>query len=320
MAFNFRVVFTGICTFVRHKDTNTKKLCVLLPDGTHAEEEGKKALDDQKLEFHQGFLEFDPRDVGASELSRRPFRTIWELERPGGRIHFIFRDTNGEVIDNSNAPAQYGVPVVANNARAVDLTTLVAKGNEGLVTVADWALDAVEPKLSSDTRVLSQVVFDRGIVHGNQPSKVTWVIDHTLGKPMARQKLYHEVVVTVSGVPGSVELWFTPFADNATPEKVLTFTRGIDANTATVRISNFCVNNPLNWDGAGTRPKPDVDFKWHYELLDRDGIKRVLGDGKLPHPTSPQDLNLESKDAREYASSGGDNCYVGFTTPRVFDL
>jgi hypothetical protein len=62
---------------------------------------------------------------------------------------------------------------------------------------------------------------------------------------------------------------------------------GGEGQTIEVTIANICDENPLFWPRSAPVPKPDDDFRWHYELLvntQKDEIDRRRRGASLPFP------------------------------------
>src|SRR4051812_39962699 len=98
MSFNLRIVFTGVCAFVRNADESKKaKMCVVLPNGT-----GRKLLreeesaDGKSLRRHRGFLQFKVSQLGALASNQEPLPpdadAIWYLDRH--RLTFLTSPTD----------------------------------------------------------------------------------------------------------------------------------------------------------------------------------------------------------------------------------
>lgn len=271
MAFNFRVVFTGICTFVRHVEGEA--MMVLLVDGRHAEAPGgerKKGLDNDYLDRHMGFLKFHLRDALGDTA---PFGSEGVWYPNGHRITF---HPEGEEV----ARFDWG-----RIDRIPDLDAIAP----GLAEVDTSTLRPSNPR-SASSRVLAQVVIRHGVIQQDPSSfsETYWTFHDHLAGSFPDGKLAHRLIVDMGDLDAlTIRTQATSGAGPAAATDFLTL-EDLEG-TVTLEVCNLCETNPLGWAQKRREAEDDTDFRWHYELLAQQGeIRRWLRSSgqqkQLPFP------------------------------------
>lgn len=313
MAFKFRVVFTGICTVVPHK--NGESMIALLVDGRDAESTvvPKKGLDDEPLSRHVGFVKFPLMALPGVGAELSDGSAIWYPD--GDRISIKPMGTGVHQFKVQQMPHIPRLEDFAGTMAAVDPNALKLK----------------DP--SAGSPILAQVVIQDGKV-SQEPAKPTqWKFNGNLGMPVKTLQLSHRLVVDM-GTVDSVEVTVTRLASG--PGSNSSKLVQLDTGTADLdlEISNLCDRNPLGWVGKEVGPIDDADFRWHYELVgERAAIGAKLQSGTkknpLPHPiplpspppafAAPKAVPKVTAAALAGYSVHGDNCYKTILPAYAYD-
>lgn len=230
-----KITFTGLAVFAAHGD----EVLVLQPDARQNADRdagrGMFHLDGSPAAAHVGFLTFDARHLQPSSAS--------------GEV--VVRFDREEVKFDSMAPG----PVV-------DALNLPDFSRFAPVMQLNPALPGASPPKSLLTRIhLSGGEFSS--THDNSSRMVSRVLtsDSAMGHQQFSRTYAREVTYTgVINAPG-VKISLRSLDGGATRTYTL---QPLDGEV-TLKISNLCAQNPLEWDalpsGVST-PTDDLDFKW----------------------------------------------------------
>jgi len=296
MSFNLRIVFTGVCAFVRNADESKKaKMCVVLPNGT-----GRKLLreeesaDGKSLRRHRGFLQFKVSQLGALASNQEPLPpdadAIWYLDRH--RLTFLTSPT-----DRKREP----FPLVDTGISSIaKLDLIVPKFSE---------LDRAALGENPPNTVLAQVLLYEGVLTTN-PQLRQWVFPPTLSGRVLNPNLSHEVILSIPGLD-QVDVIASPFDGRPATRWAIA---GPDGSEVTITIANLCDDNPLRWETDERDRNPDEDFRWYYRLLAPAAQQDLSSDMRgLPFPV-PQPIPDNGGNAQ------GMNCIPMQTKASEFDL
>ncbi len=273
MPFDLRVVFTGVCAFVRNADNTKKtKACVVLPDGRDTKLfKEEESADGRPLRRHRGFLQFKASHFTALAGNQDPLfpdaDVIWYLDRH--RLTFLTMPA-----DRKRKPVSF--TEVGTN-RIANLDMIVPKFSE---------LDPDALGEQPPATVLAQVLLYEGSLSTNQDFR-RWVFPPTLAGRVLNPALSHEVILTIPGLD-QVDVIASPFEEGR-PATRWSLT-GPDKSEVTITVANLCDDNPLRWETAERDRNPDEDFRWYYRLLAPGAQTDLNNDLRgLPFPV-PQPL------------------------------
>jgi hypothetical protein len=254
MAFNVRVSFTGICSFI----PNTKpgeyrvKLAVVLPDGRGTvNDDGTvkppRSSFNNYLRRHLAFISCLARDLVAGNGLSEDVTGLWYLDKY--RITFKAQG--------------------ADNPFLLDL--------DGLAN-----LEKIIPGYGPDgghvskkpSKLAAQVLIEKGKVSWKE-TKGNWVFPNTISKSDPITGSLSDTVYLDFQDLTSFAIVATPL-DGGAPE-VWNFTPP-NGKSVAITIANLCDTNPLQWPEVadGSITPPDRDFEWYYELVD-ETKKEALG-------------------------------------------
>lgn len=266
-SFELRVEIGGLCLFAC--DPKRPKIAVLMPDArlTNAP---LRTLDKMPAKAHAGYLRFDLAnlDSGASGTVVAPnsdstpnFEVVHLLDRE--EVQFGLDGDSGK-LEN-----KLSIPDFNEFAGALELNPA--------------CLATVPPKA-----VLARTFLRGGIVETMSIQTRMWDIA-PLGSPKAIKKQYGSQTWWRRTVQGhGLTLRLVKFDGSGVVEVPLKPTKvGKDVPAITLKLSNLCSKNPLEWDSLEENliAEPDVDFKWLYNLLRKKAGSKIAFPPKvLPHP------------------------------------
>jgi hypothetical protein len=296
MAFTLRVIFTGLCAFVENDNqTDPTKMMVVLVNGTRPETEGTVlALDDTPLRYHRPFVTFPIADVQppVPEVNGLPVvHGLWYLNRE--RLSFEITE-DGSVNNTFDVQRPFlGNPhpeVHDDTAGQLRSFTWIADLSQVAPDHTDVA-DGVVASAGVSPRAIGQVLIPKGRLRPFSFSRAIWEFDRFLSGQAHRRNFAHEVALTLGGLTAA-QLVSQPL-DTGSTTRTVNLVPPTGSDTVTVRISNLCEINPLQWFTV-RGPEPDEDTKWFYEILSdatRNALRTDLGGRRLPIPRPVQFLH-----------------------------
>lgn len=297
MAFKLRIVFTGLCAFVRNTDeTKRARMCIVLPDGRGREvTRFRESADSQPLRRHFGFLQFKIHQLAAladsQEFLSKDTDAIWYLDHH--RVTFLTTPA-----DRRRQPFPF---VDTGINRIAKLDMIVPKHSE----IDPQALEDHPP-----ATILAQVLLHEGVLSHN-PLVHQWVFPPTLAGRVLNPFLSHEVILEVPDLE-QVDVIATPF-NGGEPARWSFF--GRDNEDVTLTLANLCDDNPLRWETNGTRVVDD-DFRWYYRLLSAEAQQDLSAQLRgLPFPV-PYPIPEEIEEPNGQAI----NCIPAQMTSAAFNL
>lgn len=288
MSFRLDVTFTGLCAFVKNRNTHSTAIpmMALLVDGTRALGETQVlALDGSRLRFHRPFVSFPLQTVSGTTAQYG----IWNLGRERVEI---------EIVPDSDAkPREHefdvtwldeeGHPEKLDNQSEEQKRSFSWFMDIGQVAPGCSKIDPRALSLEGDAlNVAAQVWIKAGRLTPRRWTKAVWEFENYLSKPQVhRRQFAHEAVLSFEHLK-SATLKATPYAGG--PPRMLPLAQA--GGVLRIAIANLCDVNPLEWD-TGRQPERDEDVKWLYELLSkssRDEVIRRLERRSLPTPVPVQ--------------------------------
>jgi hypothetical protein len=266
-----RVEFSGLCLYMIHdpdidaaKPTvrnrgTAKKFAVLMPDARKSRDPMHE--DDTRGEAHVGYVRFDLANLDL-DTGVEPAVVEDDVGRPRNEIvHRLDREVLDFGIGEEQLPVEYDLAIPSFNKFADRLTpiaNLLAGSNP-------------------DPSLLMRTHLSNGEIHATGSGKI-WAVSSRLNRspngghtnqfggyavwtrPIDRDQL----TVTIKKFDG------TPTATIPLRARRVRSLDGKEQNMITVKISNLCAHNPLEWRDYPTRTAggKDVDFKWLYRLLE----------------------------------------------------
>jgi hypothetical protein len=290
MSFTMRMKFTGICTFVKNLDGTYYAVLANGDMGTDfplatGATSGKgfdTGADGQLLRRHRGFVRIRLSDVLGPNLADNTTGILWYFKKrldEGRTANEAGHDLKADFFQNPSAPLTAALDNLAKlTDYAPDYSTLDSN---------------IFGSAIPDT-VVARVLIDRGTLSstGNYPQD--WSVLNTLNPnmklddPRLNPKLTNEVTWEVGGL-SQLRLSMDPFQ---TGTRYFVDIKAADGAIVEVTVANLCEDNPLQWGPSKTSAR-DVDFRWHYQLIDPDQLARLkalLNDRDLPYPI-PHPIN-----------------------------
>ena len=301
MAFDCHIKFTGLCAFVPNKplDQTPDRMCVVLVDGTHADDFPIQALDGTILRRHRALLVFDLKNLPGFSPRPHEGRGVWYLEQQrltldlggGGQA---FSTTFNATIDNT--PDLQGPPT----SGPADSFSWMA--NMVKIAPRHSKLNASAVTTTPPPEVIAQVILDRGTLATSLIEKIRWCFPNTLGPDILRKPLAHEVTLTLTAIPKLV-VNAAALPGGGVPLS-LELQPAAAGETVEIEIVNLCEENPLRWPKTNPLPVDDEDFRWYYQLLDANEQATVITELhglSLPIPFKEK--------ARTLPNATGVNCF-----------
>lgn len=297
MAFTLQVIFTGLCAFIENEDPHDPtRMCVVLVNGTRPERERDvRAIDGTPLRYHRPFVTFPIRDIQPpiSDVNGLPMaHGIWYLNRE--RLLFDITEETGAMNDFNVRRPNLGdphpeVPEPRNPDHLASFTWV-----PDLTQVAPRHKTIDEDVVASSNvsqNVIAQVLIRRGSLRPFSFTRAIWEFDRHLSEGRAhRRNFAHEASLTLTRLT-SANLISRPL-DQGGVERKLPLTPASDGGIVTIKISNLCEVNPLQWFTT-REPAPDHDIKWFYEILSpgtKERLRADLDGRTLPIPRPVQFL------------------------------
>jgi hypothetical protein len=282
MPFDVRLKITGVCTLV--PNVSGADFCVLLP---YANVEDALGADGKPMRRHRAFVEYKVADLASGpQFTGDDATGIWYLDQE--ELDF---QCDGRV-----QPTVAGIPdEVANLSE-------ICADYDFYASVAPSLLPGGTPGAD---RLSARLVLPLG---GLYASVVTgpWIVPNVFrDAPLTFDLLANEVAIDYKDA-GVCQLFSGPFGGASALKLDLARRQG----RVELTIANLCEDNPLRWDVEDPDLLPDTDFRWHFELLEkeyRDTIVDFLGGADLPFP-------LPSG----FPNGMGRNCFLNSTDPRTY--
>lgn len=278
MAFELRVVFTGLCMYVRHP-TDPKRLAVLFPDGRQA-----KPLKDGSIgRQHVGYVQMNMANIDASlpygQDEDPDYAIVHQLD---DEVIDFGLDDDGQSIDFGQlfvpqmtlTPAGPGTPFIPGIARDVQLLP---------------GLFGAQPSES----LLSRTIVPNGTIVGSvEPAfwNFSKALSDPADPPYANQAFANHILWKRQVNTNDLTLRLTSFDGGRTVSLTLKpVLNGEGDSVVCLRVANLCSQNPLEWEDFENPPflPDDVDFKWMYELVESttgQTITTRLNGQSLPIP------------------------------------
>lgn len=268
MAYKLQVAFSGVLGIVPHTDPNVGA-CVIIPNGLNGDLTGpgrvsnrrgrKSSLDDGSLERHFAFIRVAGHHVGSDDRAEM--------------IRYL-----------SHERVSFDLGGAGQGALALDPLHMIAMS---AVSPGASKVDrsAFSTKPSSDADVSAQVVLRGGALAASQWGG-NWRIPARLADSEIVGPFAYEAIWEVDGLEAPPVMVIDGFGGKSDPERI-TLTPVDDA--VRIDISHLCQENPLRWEVDDPKEIDDLDFRWHFEVLDQGSKGRIRGkinsDGEgLPYP------------------------------------
>lgn len=285
MAFNLKIVVTGICSFVTDKPLReSSRLSLVLLDAWHTKKNSEYKSIDGKTDLprHGAMLQIPSGNIVGLAGGGR---LIWYPKRHQVTFN-LTEQTSGQNV--------YKVePAVLSHV--ADMTRIVDE--------EFWKVDADVLGLRPPKEVLANVLFKNrdgqplGGTLSVEDGPFDWIFPATLkNSPTAFEvnKMAYEICFDFKDLT-DMEIKATPFTNAHEPrhgnpgEKAGASFKIVGSNeTVKIIIANACDDNPLIWqaDNTAAPPENDIDFKWHYEIIAgrKQEIRNRLNNRELPYP------------------------------------
>lgn len=287
MAFDAKIVITGICAFVPDKEISSfnmpvygelpTKMWVILPDG-RVRPGKQQALDGRDLETHFPVLSFSVDNLASRGTVDLPLDLVTPILFHN--VEFILEqdpsvapvpDNRFRIIqDGSDADFRHGAHIREISRDFVDIDP------QAFIDLGD-----------KHDFVGARVLLKQGVVATHDLNKrQKWSFSTSLGGNAVARLLSNQVSIKFAGL-SKLTIRLTPFS-SGNPRDIV-FSRSVDEVTASIgNLCQECSFEELNQEKPLARRR-DEDFRWLFELArDRvqvkERLKTLLGTRSLPIP------------------------------------
>jgi hypothetical protein len=255
MSFKLKIIFTGVCGLIPNKPFKNApgKVCVVFADGDYS----TKGADGKGLNRHRAFIKFKTKNVVGGSRVPESVDGIWYL----GKRSFRLQTTGASALKIDNLDGLADLTKVAPDYADADPNAVVGTPPE---------------------KLLARFFVEVGTLACGQ-SQGEWIFPKILSDQHVRVKdLSNEVILLADNLT-TLEIVASPINGGDDVRLPLT---APDGEIVELTVANLCDDNPLEWEQKYDA-KPDLDFRWHFELLSpakwQDLVKAIEG-LYLPYP------------------------------------